>query len=308
MSKSEMSLKRAPHGPLSRRALLAGAAGALAATATGLPRTSRGAEQDRGGRAITNGRLKQSVCQWCFNPMPLDALAAQAAALGLRSVELVDSKDWPILKRHGLICAMANSHGFVRGFNHRENHAWCIDILRRRIDECRAAGFPSVITFSGYRKGMPDDVGLENTVEGLKQIVGYAEKKKVNLCIEVLNSRVHVEMKGHPDYMCDKVEWAVEVCRRIASERMKILFDIYHVQIMEGDLIARIRQYHQYVGHYHTAGVPGRNEIDVAQEINYPAVMKAIVATGYDGYVGQEFVPTREPMQSLRAAVTLCDV
>jgi len=228
--------------------------------------------------------------------------------MGLRSVELVDRKDWPILKKHGLICAMANSHGFVRGFNHRENHAWCSEILRQTIDDCAAAGFPSVITFSGYRKGMPDDVGLENTVAGLKPVVGYAEKKKVNLCIEVLNSRVHVEMKGHPDYMCDKVEWAAEVCRRIASERMKILFDVYHVQIMEGDLIARIRQYHQYVGHYHTAGVPGRNEIDGTQEINYPAVMKAIVETGYQGYVGQEFVPTRDPLESLRAGVKECDV
>jgi hydroxypyruvate isomerase len=303
-----MNPKTTQRIPFSRRALLAGAAGSLAATAAGLGRTSPGAEQDRGGRAISKGRLKQSVCQWCFKDLPLETLAAEAAAMGLRSVELVDRKDWPILKKHGLICAMANSHGFVRGFNHRENHAWCSEILRQTIDDCAAAGFPSVITFSGYRKGMPDDVGLENTVAGLKPVVGYAEKKKVNLCIEVLNSRVHVEMKGHPDYMCDKVEWAAEVCRRIASERMKILFDVYHVQIMEGDLIARIRQYHQYVGHYHTAGVPGRNEIDGTQEINYPAVMKAIVETGYQGYVGQEFVPTRDPLESLRAGVKECDV
>jgi hydroxypyruvate isomerase len=155
---------------------------------------------------------------------------------------------------------------------------------------------------------MPDDVGLNNTVEGIKRVIGYAEKKKVNLVFEVLNSRVNVEMKGHPDYMADHVEWAVELCRRIASERMKILFDIYHVQIMQGDLITRIRQYHEYIGHYHTAGVPGRNEIDDTQEINYPAVMRAIVETKYTGYVAQEFIPTRDPMTSLREAVRICDV
>jgi hydroxypyruvate isomerase len=192
--------------------------------------------------------------------------------------------------------------------NHKENHAMCIAKLTECIEANAAAGFPNVITFSGMRRGMPDDAGLDNTVLGLKQVIGRAERKNVTLCLEVLNSRVDAEMKGHPDYMCDTVEWAVEVCRRIASERMKVLFDVYHVQIMQGDIITRIRKHHPYVGHYHVAGVPGRGEIGHTQEINYPAVVRAILATGYTGYVGQEFVPTRDPIQSLREAVRICDV
>jgi hydroxypyruvate isomerase len=238
----------------------------------------------------------------------LDTLARNVAAMGVRSIELVDPKSWPILKKHGLICALANSHGFVEGFNRKENHAMCIEKITAAVDACAAAGFPTVITFSGFRKGLPDDIGLENTIAGLKKVIGYAEKKKINLCLEVLNSRVDVEMKGHPDYMCDKVEWAVEVCRRIASPRMTFLFDIYHVQIMQGDIITRIKKFHEYIGHYHTAGVPGRNEIDENQELNYPAIMRVVAETGYKGYVGVEFIPTRDPMQTLRAAVRLCDV
>jgi hydroxypyruvate isomerase len=253
------------------------------------------------------GRLKQSVCHWCFEPMDLETLARNAAAMGIRSVELVPPEKWPILKKHGLICALSSSHGFVDGWNRKENCAMCTEKVKQAIDATAAAGFPSVITFSGFRKGMPDDVGLDNTVTGLKQVIGYAEQKKVNLCLEVLNSRVNVEMKGHPDYMADKVEWAVEVCRRIGSPRMKILFDIYHVQIMQGDIITRIQQFHDYIGHYHTAGVPGRKEIDATQEINYAPIFKAIAETRFAGYVAHEFIPTRDPMQTLREAVALCD-
>jgi len=258
--------------------------------------------------AALKGRIKQSVCPWCFEPMSVEELARNAAAMGIQSVELTPPENWPILKKHGLICALTSSHGFVDGWNRKENYAMCEEKVRQAIDATSAAGFPSVITFSGFRKGMADDVGLDNTVEGIKKVIGHAEKKKVNLVFEVLNSRVDVEMKGHPDYMADHVEWAVELCKRIGSERMKILFDIYHVQIMQGDLITRIRKYHEYIGHYHTAGVPGRNEIDDTQEINYPAVMKAVVETKYAGYVAQEFIPTRDPMTSLREAVRLCDV
>ncbi len=260
------------------------------------------------GRVVTNGRIRQSVVSWCYDPMPLETLARHAAAIGLAAIENVDPKDWGILRRHGLACAMTVAHGFVDGLNRRENHAECIEKLNAAIDANGEAGFPNVITFSGMRRGMPDDVGLENTVLGLRQVIGRAERKNVTLCLEVLNSRVDAKMKGHPDYMCDTVEWAVEVCRRIASERMKILFDVYHVQIMQGDIITRIRKYHPYVGHYHVAGVPGRGEIGQMQEINYPAVMRAVLATGYTGYVGQEFVPTRDPIQSLREAVQICDV
>ena len=204
--------------------------------------------------------------------MDVETLARHAAAMGLAALENVAPKDWPILKRHGLVNAMTVGHGFVDGMNHKENHAMCIAKLTECIEANGAAGFPNVITFSGMRRGMPDDVGLDNTVLGLKQVIGLAERKKVNLCLEVLNSRVNVTMKGHPDYMCDKVEWAAEVCQRIGSQRMKILFDIYHVQIMQGDIITRIRQYHPYIGHYHLAGVPGRNEMDDTQELNYPAI------------------------------------
>ncbi len=300
-----------PSNPLTRRDLLRGGAAAVAVAATGEV-AALGAEKSLQEaaveRAVTKGRIHQSVISWCYKPMPVETLARHGAAIGLVAVENVPPKDWHILKRYGLVNAMTVGHGFVDGMNHKENHAMCIAKLKSCIDDNAAAGFPNVITFSGMRRGMPDDVGLENTVTGLKQLIGHAERNKVNLCLEVLNSRVNVEMKGHPDYMGDKVEWVAEVCRRIASERMKILFDIYHVQIMQGDIITRIRQYHEYIGHYHVAGVPGRNEIDDTQEINYPPIMRAILATGYTGYVGQEFIPTRDPIQSLREAARLCDV
>jgi len=297
-------------GSLSRRRLLGSAFAATALTAVGVSHFVRAAgdKPARTGRVVTNGRIKQSVCPWCFSPMPLETLCRNAAAMGILSVELVPPADWSILKKHGLVCALTSSHGFVDGWNRRENWAMCREKVTEAIDASAAAGFPSVITFSGFRKGMADDVGLDNTVAGLKTVIGLAEKKKVNLCFEVLNSRVATEMKGHPDYMGDKVEWAIEVCRRVGSPRMKILFDVYHVQIMQGDIIARIRQFHEYIGHYHTAGVPGRNELDDTQEINYPPIMREIVKTGYNGYVAQEFIPLRDPMQSLREAVKLCDV
>jgi len=301
---------------LTRRGLLAGAAGAVAAVAAGLPNIGRAKDKEASSckPAVTKGRINQSVCNWCFmgdcssKPMTLDELCRHAKAMGIKSVELVNPEDWPVLKKHGLICALANSHGFVKGWNHKENWPMCKEKIEAAVDACAAAGFPSVITFSGFREGMPDDVGLKNTVAGLKTVIGYAEKKKINLMIEVLNSRVDVEMKGHPGYMGDTAEWCVEVCRQIASERMKVLFDIYHVQVMQGDVITRIKQFQEYIGHYHTAGVPGRNELDNNQELNYPPIMRTIVDTGFKAYVAQEFIPTRDPVRSLREAVKLCDV
>jgi len=293
--------------PLNRRSALKRVGGALAlGAAAGLPEVGQGIEQ--GTSAVTKNRIKQSVIHWCFKPMTVEELAGHAAKLGMSSVELVPSESWSMLKKLGLVCALSSSHGFNKGFAHKEEHAECLEILRKRIDESADAGFPSVITFSGFRRGLSDEEGLKNMVEGYKQIVAHAEKKKVTLCLEMLNSRVNIEMKGHPDYFCDKIEMAVEVCRQVASERMKVLFDIYHVQIMEGDLITRIREFHPYIGHYHTAGVPGRGELDPTQEINYPAVMNTIVETGYKGYVGQEFIPVRDKVASLSEAVKLCDV
>jgi hydroxypyruvate isomerase len=263
---------------------------------------------------IVKGNLKQSVAGWCFTtdvsvkPVTLDELITESAALGIQSVELLDPIHWAKLKEHGLICAMANSHGFVDGFNDKKNHAMCIAEIKKSIDYCADAGFPNVITFSGFRHGIPDDVGLENSIEGLKRVIGYAEKKKVNLVMEVLNSRVNTPMKGHPGYMGDTVEWVGEVCKQIDSPRMKMLFDIYHVQIMQGDIITRIREWKNYIGHYHVAGVPGRNEMNDTQELNYTAVLHEIVKTGYDGYIGLEYIPTTDLLVGLKNAVRLCDV
>lgn len=298
-------------GKMTRRGMVTATAGALATAVVGVPGSSRATadSSETGGRVVTRGRIKQSVCAWCYaKSMSLDTLARHTVGMGLRAIELVEPEGWPTLKKHGLTCPMVFSHGWIKGLNNKENHDECIGTLRKRIDLCAEAGFPNVITFSGYANGIPSDVGLENMIVGLKKVIGHAEKQKVNICLEALNSRVNVDMKGHPDYMCDKVEWAAEVCRRLSSPRMKILFDIYHVQIMEGDVITRIRKYRDYIGHYHVAGVPGRHEVDDNQELNYRGIMKAIVETGFQGYVGQEFMPTRDPIQSLRGSVKVCDV
>ena len=258
--------------------------------------------------ATSPNRIRQSVVHWCFKPMSVETLAANAARMGMQSVELVGPEHWAVLKQHKLICAITGSHGFAKGFAHKEEHDECVQRLRQSIDSTAREGWPSVITFSGFRRGLSDEVGMRNMVEGLKKIAGYAEEKKVTLCVEMLNSKVNVEMKGHPDYFCDDIERTVDICRQVSSERVKVLFDIYHVQIMHGDVIARIRKHHPFIGHYHTAGNPGRNEIDATQEINYPPIMRAILATGYNGYVGQEFIPLRDPVASLQHAVTTCDV
>ena len=294
--------------PLTRRQIFknvaVGAAGAALAAVAGRAQAATAEPPYR----IKYGRIRQSVVPWCFNPMPVPELARHAAAMGLGSVELCDPKFWPELKALGLTCAIAGSHGFAKGFAQTDQHAECVATLRKRIDECAAAGVKKVITFSGFRKGLTDDVAMANMVAGLKQIVGYAEEKKVTLCLEMLNSRVATNMKGHPDYFCDDMERSVEVCRRVGSERLKVLFDFYHVQIMHGDLLVRLKQHFPYVGHIHTAGVPGRNEIDDTQEINYPPLMRALLELGYDGFVGQEFIPTRDKVASLAQGVRICDV
>jgi hydroxypyruvate isomerase len=291
---------------LSRRKLITGAAGAAVAASATLSRL-RAQDASEPYRA-TKQRIRQSVVHWCFKPMTVEQLAAQAARLGCQSVELIGPEHWPTLKKHGLICAISGSHGFAKGFAHVEEHEGCIASLRKSIDATAEAGWPSVITFSGFRRGISDEQGTKNMVEGLKKIAGYAERRKVTLCVEMLNSRVNVEMKGHPDYFCDDIDKTVEICRLVSSERVKVLFDIYHVQIMQGDVITRLRKHAPWIGHYHTAGVPGRAEIDDTQEINYPPIMKAIVETGYKGFVGQEFIPVRDKVASLEQAVRLCDV
>jgi len=291
---------------VSRRTVLSGAAvlGGAMVSGVGGAIAAEPAEVYR----VRHGRLKHSVASWCFRPMTMEELCALAVKMGLASVELTTPANFPVLKKHGLVCAMTSSHGFAKGFAHVEEHAECLKVLRERIDAVAAAGFPSVITFSGFRRGISDEVGMKNMVDGLKQIAGYAEGKQVTLCLEMLNSKVAAEMRGHPDYFCDDIDRSVEICRRVGSERVKVLFDIYHVQIMHGDVIRRLRQHKDWIGHYHTAGVPGRNEIDDTQEIHYAAIMQAIVETGYRGFVGQEFVPLGDKVAALSEAVRICDV
>ena len=254
-------------------------------------------------KIIVNGRINQSVCKWCYGNISLEDMCTAAKTIGLKSIELLGAKEIEVVKKHGLDCAVVNSHRIEKGLNRKENHEACLKAVREGIDVAAAHGCPNVITFSGNREGMDEETGLKNCTEALKSIVGYAEEKKVTIIMELLNSRVN-----HKDYMCDNSKWGVELCKRVGSDRFKLLYDIYHMQIMEGDVIRHIQDFHQYYGHYHTGGNPGRNEIDETQELYYPAIMKAIVATGYKGYVGQEFMPKRDPLTSLAQAARICDV
>jgi hydroxypyruvate isomerase len=267
--------------------------------------TNAGATASAGARASA---IKQSVCRWCFNDMPLDDLAANAKRIGLHSVELLQPADFPTIKKHGLICAMvsqAGNGGIPRGWNRVDNHGWLIPAYQERIQVVAQEKFPNVICFSGNRDGLGDDEGLENCAKGLKQIMPAAEKAGVTVCMELLNSKVN-----HPDYQCDHTVWGVKLVEKVGSERFKLLYDIYHMQIMEGDVIHTIRDNHRHIAHYHTAGVPGRHEIDESQELFYPAVMRAIRDTGYTGYVAQEFVPEKKEqgMASLEDAYRRCAV
>jgi len=258
---------------------------------------------------MTQGRINQSIAYWCFQShWSLAETCRNAVELGCPSVELVDPGDWPILKEHGLVCGLTLSHWFDKGMNNPRYQPECLAKLRTAIDQTAASGFPNVLTFTGFRDSISDDDGIRNCVDGYKKIIGHAEKNNVNLCLEMLNSRVDVEMKGHPGYQGDYVEYCMEIVRQVGSPRMKLLFDIYHVQIMQGDLVTRIQEHQDYIGHYHVAGNPGRHEPDENQEINYRCVMKAIAETGFSGYVGQEFLPNGDPLVALRDAVNLCDV
>ncbi len=282
---------------LSRRTLIAAAAAAAVSAAP-----QRAAAQQE--RVITNGRIRQSVCQWCFGRMPIEELAAAAQAMGLESIEILGPEAFPVLRKHDLICAMTNSHGISQGLNDPANHEACLEAIRDGIDATAEAGFPNVITFSGNRNGIADQEGLENCAAALKQIVGHAEQKGVTICMELLNSKV-----DHADYMGDNMPWLVELVDRVGSDRFKILYDIYHAQVMEGDVIRTVRDHHQHIGHYHTAGNPGRNELDENQELYYPAIMRAILDTGYTGIVGQEFIPRGDDkLAALAHGVKVCDV
>ncbi len=260
---------------------------------------------------ITKGRIRQSVMGWCFNPMPVPDLIRHCAEIGIEAIEGIDRKFYPDAQKAGLKISLVSSHGFGTGPVDPKNHASCIEKLREAIDVAVQFQSPSVITFTGMRvDGMDDAAAEENCIGCWKEVVPYAEEKNVTLVLEHLNSRDNSHpMKGHPGYFGDDIERCVRLVERIGSDRFKLLFDIYHVQIMNGDVIRRIRQYHSLIGHYHTAGNPGRKELDATQEINYPAVLDAIVETGYKGFVAQEFIPTwSDPVKSLRHGAMVMDV
>ncbi len=288
----------------SRRSMLQGLAGGAAAAAAMSYLGPVGAAEVEPLKV--KGNVNQSACRWCYGRIPLDELCKAGSQIGLKSIELVGPKDWPTLAKYGLTCAMGNGAGMgiTKGFNRVEYHDELVAGFEELIPQAADAGIPSVICMSGNRKGLSDEEGIVNCVKGIKRLTKLAEQKKVNLVMELLNSKV-----DHHDYQCDHTAWGVEVCKQVGSDRFKLLYDIYHMQIMEGDLIRTIQENIEYIGHFHTGGNPGRHEIDETQEITYPAVMKAIVATGYKGFVGQEFVPTGDdPLGSLRRCVQICDV
>ncbi len=253
------------------------------------------------------GNIRHSVCKWCYGNIPLEEFCVAAKEMGIQSVEIVGPDAWPTLRKHGLECAMGmhweNGLGIAKCYNRKENHAMLKNLYAESIPMAAKAGVKQIITFSGNRDGMDDETGMKNCAEGLKQIMPIAEKHGVTVSMELLNSKVN-----HPDYMCDHTKWGVELCKMVGSDHFKLLYDIYHMQIMEGDVIATIREYHPYISHYHTGGVPGRAEIDETQELYYPAIIRAVVETGYQGFLGQEFVPKREPLASLKQGVEICDV
>ncbi|MBS0204918.1 MAG: TIM barrel protein [Planctomycetes bacterium] len=277
-------------------------------------------------KAVVNGRIQQSIVFWCFNvggqEWDIERTCQVANGLGVKSIEICGPETWPTLKKHGLTCAIAPNGmpgaPFMKGFNNLKYHEEVIATTSKMIEDCAVAGFPNVIGFTGYKWRDAEDPksgeislqeGADNCVAGLKKIATLCEKKGVTLCLEHLNTRDDSHpMKGHPGYQGDDIDYVCNIVRRVGSPRIKVLFDIYHVQIMNGDIIRRIEQCKDVIGHVHTAGNPGRAELDDKQEINYPPIMRKLLEIGYKGYVGQEFIPTRDALQGLREAVKLCDV
>ncbi len=284
--------------------LLAASAGALSAGAAALARSADDAPpQAAAAPTGLRGRLKQSVCRWCYGNMPVEELCRNAAAMGARSVELLGENEWSIPAKFGLTCAVANGPTTISdGLNAPANHDKIVQEAERLLPLAKQAGLPNMIVFSGNRRGMSDADGIRNCVAGLKRIAPLAERLGVTIVMELLNSKV-----DHKDYQCDRTAWGVEVVKGVGSPRFKLLYDIYHMQIMEGDVIRTIVDHFEHIGHFHTGGVPGRAEIDASQELNYAAICKAIVEKGYTGYLAQEFIPRRDPMTSLREALQICD-
>jgi len=251
------------------------------------------------------GNIRQSVSRWCYKNIPLDKLCASSAEIGLKAVDLLNTDEWEVPARYGLVCSMGYAGGgeIVSAMNLPENHAKIEEGFRKYIPLAAKAGVPNVITFSGNRNGMSDEEGAKNTIGGLNRVKKIAEDHGVTICMELLNSKV-----DHHDYMCDHTAWGVQVVQAVNSPRVKLLFDIYHMQIMEGDLIRTIQKNIDWIAHFHTGGVPGRHELDASQEVQWDGVMRGIAATNFRGYVAHEFVPTRDPLTSLRQAADLCDI
>jgi hydroxypyruvate isomerase len=296
---------------LSRRRFLHNSTLAIAVTAASLHQRIAAADAASG----LKGRIHHSVCKWCYPKVSLEDLCASGKEMGLTSIDLLQPADFATLKKYGLVCAMTSNPtvkgpdgkdlgGITRAFNRKEHHDLLVQAYEPQIAAVADADFKNLICFSGNREGLDDERGLRNCAEGLKRLMPLCEKKGVVLCMELLNSRVN-----HADYMCDHSAWGIELCRQIGSPNFRLLYDIYHMQIMEGDVIATIRKNHEFFAHYHTGGVPGRHEIDETQELNYGAIMRAIVETGHAGFVAQEFIPARpDVLASLKQAVGICDV
>jgi len=288
---------------MSRRSAIATATSAVAASAA----ASLGQRLYAAEAAIgSKGRIHHSVCKWCYPKIELEALAIAGKKFGLRSIELLEVKEIPTVQKHGLTCAMVSGipGGITKGLNRVENHDAIAAWFEATAPAVAKLGCENIICFSGNRAGQSDEDGIKNCAVGLQRLLPIAEKHKVVLVMELLNSKVN-----HADYQCDLSKWGVALCEAVGSERFKLLYDIYHMQIMEGDVIATIKKHHKWFAHYHTGGVPGRHEIDETQELNYPAIMQAIVATGFKGHVAQEFIPARpDVLASLKQGVRICDV
>ena len=299
--------------PMSRRTAIrkiAGTAAVATAAASVLPRLARAEDAAPASPTKLKGRINHSACRWCYGKISLDDLCKAGKEMGMVGIDLLNPDEFASAKKHGLVCSMVFNPvvdglgGIGKAWNRVEHHDKLVQAYEQRIKETADAGYERLICFSGNRAGLDDVKGLENCATGLKRILALAEERKVTICMELLNSK-----RSHKDYQCDHTAWGVELVKRISSERFKLLYDIFHMQIMDGDVCDTIKENHQYFDHYHTGGVPGRAEIDETQELNYPRIMKAILDTGFKGYVAQEFVPKRaDALASLRQGVQICDV
>ena len=282
----------------------------VAALAAMTPSLKMMAQNTAQSTKILNGTINHSVCSWTYNHLSLAELCDLALSLGIKAIDLVAPKDWSILKDKGLHCSMCYTAGKIsltEGWNNKANHPWLIKDYKEAIPLVKNGGYQNLICFSGNRNEMSDEEGLENMLEGIQKILPLAEQSGVTLHLELFNSKI-----DHKGYMADRSAWGIELCKRLGSSNFKLLYDIYHMQISEGDIIRTIQDHHEYFGHYHTAGVPGRHEIDETQELNYRAIMQAIASTGYTGYVAQEFIPSgkgaKEKAEALQKAISICDI